>query len=74
MGDRLTLMEAAAELRKTPRWLNEWLRVHPTDKDGEGTAPRSLTFGPGAAVIGERRAALSADCENAYRTERTARC
>jgi hypothetical protein len=28
----------------------------------------------GAAAIGERGAALSADSENAYRTERTARC
>lgn len=35
MTARLTLDEAAAELRKTPRWLREWLRAHPTDKNGE---------------------------------------
>jgi hypothetical protein len=31
----LTLDEAAAELRKSARWLLEWLRKHPTDKAGE---------------------------------------
>lgn len=32
---RLTLQEAAAELRKTSRWLAGWLRQHPADKAGE---------------------------------------
>jgi hypothetical protein len=27
--------EAAAALRKSKRWLLEWLRAHPTDKHGE---------------------------------------
>lgn len=31
----LTLDEAAAELRKSPRWLLEWVREHPRDNDGE---------------------------------------
>lgn len=31
----LTLDEAAAELRKSARWLLEWLRKHPRDNDGE---------------------------------------
>jgi hypothetical protein len=31
---RLTLEEAAPELRKTPRWLNEWLLAHPVDDQG----------------------------------------
>lgn len=35
MATRLTLNEAAAELRKTPRWLREWVRSHPRDKSGE---------------------------------------
>jgi hypothetical protein len=35
MSRPLTLPEAAAELRKTPRWLREWLRAHPRDKAGE---------------------------------------
>ncbi|MDE2472823.1 MAG: hypothetical protein KGL35_29930, partial [Bradyrhizobium sp.] len=26
-----TVDEAAAKLRKTPRWLAEWLRAHPRD-------------------------------------------
>src|SRR6266404_2635293 len=30
-----TVDEAAAELRKPKRWLLEWLREHPWDKDGE---------------------------------------
>lgn len=30
-----TLDEAAAELRKSARWLQEWLRKHPRDNDGE---------------------------------------
>lgn len=30
----LTLAEAAAELRKTPRWLKEWLGKHPVDAAG----------------------------------------
>lgn len=30
----LTLPEAAAELRKTPRWLKEWLGKHPVDAAG----------------------------------------
>lgn len=34
MTTRLTLPEAAAELRKTPRWLREWVRAHPRDKSG----------------------------------------
>ena len=32
---RYTLEEAANELRKTRRWLNEWLRAHPVDSEGE---------------------------------------
>jgi len=35
MSHRLTLEEVAAELRKTTRWLMEWLRSHPVDQDGE---------------------------------------
>jgi hypothetical protein len=31
---RYTLEEAAKELRKTRRWLNEWLRAHPVDEQG----------------------------------------
>ena len=34
MMNRLTLTEAAAELRKTPRWLRDWVRAHPRDKSG----------------------------------------
>lgn len=30
-----TLDEAAKILRKTPRWLREWLRGHPVDRRGE---------------------------------------
>jgi len=30
-----TIEEAAARLRKTKRWLMEWLRSHPADPDGE---------------------------------------
>ncbi len=32
---RLTVNEVAEALRKTPRWLREWLRAHPADPDGE---------------------------------------
>lgn len=32
---RYTLDEVAKELRKTRRWLNEWLRAHPLDQFGE---------------------------------------
>jgi hypothetical protein len=35
MTERLTMDEAAAELRKKPRWFREWLRKHPADKSGE---------------------------------------
>jgi hypothetical protein len=35
MTRALTLNEAAETLRKTPRWLREWLRKHPADKVGE---------------------------------------
>jgi hypothetical protein len=48
-ASRLTLDEAAAELRKTPRWLNEWLRTHPVDADGRAfytTAGRDKVFLP----------------------------
>jgi hypothetical protein len=31
----LTVEEAAAELRKSKRWLLEWLRAHPRDAQGE---------------------------------------
>ena len=31
MSDRLTLDEAAVELRTKKRWLNDWLLAHPTD-------------------------------------------
>lgn len=34
MSRALTLDEAAAELRKTPRWLKEWLGKHPVDAAG----------------------------------------
>ena len=34
MPTRLTLPEAAAELRKSARWLREWLQSHPRDKSG----------------------------------------
>jgi hypothetical protein len=33
--NRLTLTEAAAALRTSKRWLLEWLRKHPADKQGE---------------------------------------
>lgn len=32
----LTMDEAAERLRKTPRWLGEWLREHPADRWGDG--------------------------------------
>src|SRR3569833_2758449 len=35
MPRRLSLDEAAAELRKSRRWLQQWLRTHPRDKHGE---------------------------------------
>lgn len=35
MSRALTLDEAAETLRKTSRWLMEWLRKHPKDKVGE---------------------------------------
>jgi hypothetical protein len=35
MTRALSLNEAAETLRKTPRWLMEWLRKHPKDKVGE---------------------------------------
>ena len=35
MTRALTLNEAAETLRKTRRWLMEWLRKHPADGDGE---------------------------------------
>jgi hypothetical protein len=35
MPRALTVDEAAAELRKTPRWLREWLRTNPRDEYGE---------------------------------------
>lgn len=35
MTQRLTTSEAAQSLRKSPRWLLEWLRKHPADKTGE---------------------------------------
>lgn len=35
MSERLTVNEAAALLRKTTRWLREWLCKHPRDKAGE---------------------------------------
>lgn len=31
MSAFLTIKEAAAELRKTPRWLQDWLRTNPVD-------------------------------------------
>jgi hypothetical protein len=34
MSRALTLDEAASELRKTPRWLKEWLAKHPVDATG----------------------------------------
>jgi hypothetical protein len=30
----MTLSEAASELRKSRRWLQEWLRKHPVDRHG----------------------------------------
>ena len=35
MTRRLTVEEAAAELRKSRRWLLTWLRAHPVDARGE---------------------------------------
>jgi hypothetical protein len=35
MTRALTIDEAADELRKSKRWLLEWLRLHPMDSDGE---------------------------------------
>jgi hypothetical protein len=35
MPRRLTLDEAAAELRKSRRWLLDWLRAHPRDGNGQ---------------------------------------
>lgn len=34
MSRALTLDEAAAELRKTMRWLKEWLAKNPVDEAG----------------------------------------
>ena len=34
MNGLRTIDEAASELRKTPRWLSEWLRAHPVDGAG----------------------------------------
>lgn len=53
MSARLTLHEAAAELRKRPRWLREWLRTHPRDKSGEAyftPAGRDKLFHPADLV------------------------
>jgi hypothetical protein len=30
-----TLQEAAEQLRKSPRWLQDWLRTNPMDREGE---------------------------------------
>jgi hypothetical protein len=35
MSRPYTIAEAAERLRKTKRWLMEWLRSHPADLDGE---------------------------------------
>jgi hypothetical protein len=35
MTRRLTVEEAAAELRESRRWLPTWLRTHPVDAKGE---------------------------------------
>jgi hypothetical protein len=35
MSRALTLLEAADQLRKSKRWLLEWLRAHPADNDGQ---------------------------------------
>jgi hypothetical protein len=35
LSHALTLPEAAERLRKSKRWLLEWLRKHPADKAGE---------------------------------------
>jgi hypothetical protein len=34
MSRPYTIAEAAERLRKTPRWVMEWLRAHPTDEHG----------------------------------------
>lgn len=33
---RYTVEEAAKELRKSPRWLDEWLSAHPVGSEDEG--------------------------------------
>ena len=35
MSQAFTLLEAADRLRKSKRWLLEWLRKHPADRNGE---------------------------------------
>lgn len=35
MTKAFTVEEAAEALRKTPRWLRDWLRSNPADKSGE---------------------------------------
>jgi hypothetical protein len=35
MSHPLTIAETADRLRKSKRWLLEWLRKHPADKDGQ---------------------------------------
>jgi len=42
MMRRLTIAEAARELRKGERWLRDWLKVHPLDATG---APFFATAG-----------------------------
>ncbi len=49
MTRALTLPEAAAELRKTPRWLKDWLAKNPVDETGLPfyvPMGRTLTFDP----------------------------
>lgn len=49
MTKALTLDEAAAELRKTPRWLRDWLVENPVDETGIPfyvPMGRSKTFEP----------------------------
>ena len=48
-NERLTTIEAAAALRKSERWLREWLKAHPQDEVGRSffaVAGRTKLFTP----------------------------
>jgi hypothetical protein len=49
MTSRFTIREAAAELRKSERWLRDWLKAHPQDVNGQpffAKAGRTKLFTP----------------------------